>query len=49
MKKLKELLKKHGMAKLTVMLGYRSQNTISIWLRNNEISPRGLIALQKIK
>ena len=43
---LKTLLLRHGLAKVSVMLGYRSQSTISHWLRNNKIPS---LAIDKVK
>lgn len=45
-KKLDKLIAKHGLALITVKLGYRSMNTILTWRRNGKVPD---IAKERVK
>lgn len=46
MTKLKKVIKQKGVSAVAYELGYRSQNTIYKWIRNNEIP---LLARDRVK
>ena len=46
LRKIKQLVKKYGIAKVTVDLDYRSTGTIRSWIKNNKVP---VSAIRRVK